>query len=516
MEHIPNTEPLRRVCKRDASASGETLRPVNANGLNQEISRRRFLQTCTAALGATGLAGPYLLRGQNLNSQIVVASIFTDGYGHSGNPTTAQKMGGSIVALCDVDGNRLRSANKYGVKMYSDYRKLYDEVGKSIDAVIIGTPDHHTAVASVMAMRLGKHIYCNKPLGHNIANARLMVKVAREKNVVTQMGNLGSANDHLRRAVELIQAGVIGLPKEVHVWSDRPVWPQGLNRPDGADDPAADALDWDSWIGPAPMRPYKKGVYHDVNWRGWYDFGTGPIGDQGSHMLNLPFRALKLGYPSVIECEETSELFPETFPKTSRIRFEFPEREGLPPVKLWWYDGNPRSPTGEVSVLRPGDSVEGIKKVIELKAGNLQGGKLPPFGTLLVGTKGVLFAPQIFHNEGGSEPVYLSMNDENAFVDANKHEACVNVPKTIPRSAGDYGSHFREWFDAIKEGKPERAYSRFEIAGILTESLLLGCVALRLGVGKKLEWDGPNMKSTNLPETARFVAARINRAGWEI
>jgi hypothetical protein len=482
--------------------------------LHQEISRRQFLQTSTAALGATVLTGPCLLRGQNLNSKISFAAIDSDGYGHPGNATEASNLGGNIVALCDVDANRLRSMNRFGAKTYTDYRKLYDDVGASIDAVLISTPDHHTAVASVLAMRLGKHVYCQKPLGINLSETRLMVKLAREKHLATQMGNPGSANEQLRRAVELIQAGVIGTIKEVHVWSNRPVWPQALNRPDGADDPAADSVDWDSWIGPAPMRPYKKGVYHPASWRGWYDFGTGPLGDQGSHMLILPFRALKLGHPSVIECEAASELFPETFPETSRIRFEFPAGDDLPPLKLWWYDGkpfrydgNPPRQSIDPRTLRPGDNVEGVTKVKET-----QGGKLPPIGTLVVGAKGILFTPQIFHNEGGAEPMYLSMNDEEALVDVAKHEACGNVPKTIPRSPG----HFREWLNAVKEGKPELADSRFEIAGTLTEGLLLGCVALRVGVGKKMEWDGPNLKSPNLPEAAQYVAARKNPAGWEI
>ena len=486
--------------------------------LNNTISRRRFLKTYTAALGATVLTGPYLLRGQNLNSKISFAEIHTDadGWGYpEGSATAAARSGGNIVALCDVDGNRLRSNNNYGAKMYSDYRKLYDEVGKSIDAVLIATPDHHTAVASVLAMRLGKHVCCGKPLCQNVAEARLMVKLAREKNLVTQMGNPGSASETLRRAIEIIQAGVIGSPKEVHVWSNRPVWPQGLDRPDGSDDPAADSVDWESWIGPAPMRPYKKGFYYPGNWRGWYDFGTGTLGDQGSHMLNLPFRALKLGYANAIECEETSQLFPETFPETSRIRFEFPARDGLPPLQLWWYDGRPSRYVGgryeEVKVLRPGDNVEGVTKVKEMKSG-----KLPQFGTLVVGTKGVIFDPHVLDNDGYKDPIYLSMNDEKAFVDGDKHEACVGVPKTIPRSGGDYGSHFREWLNAMKEGKPELAYSRFGIAGTLTESLLLGCVALRIGVGKKMEWDGPNLKSPNVPEAAQFVAARKSRAGWEI
>jgi hypothetical protein len=479
------------------------------NSLNTDLSRRRFLTRSTLAVGATVLAGPYLVRGQNLNSKINIACIGVGGKGDS-DTSSAYGHGGNIIALCDTDGNRLRSKHKqlqdraakdnrtYDAKTYSDYRKLYDEVGKSIDAVTVSTPDHHHAIASVMGMRMGKHVYCQKPLCQNVTEARLMVKLAKEKKLATQMGNQGSANDALRRAVEIIQAGVIGDPKELHVWSNRPVWPQGLNRPAGSDDPATDSVDWESWIGPAQMRPYKKGVYHSFNWRGWYDFGTGALGDMACHMVNMPFRALKLGYANLIECEETSQLYPETFPKTSRIRFEFPEREGLPPLKFWWYDGNPGDK--QVKPLRPGENVAGVSKVLEM-----QGGKLTNQGTLVIGTKGVIFAPDDY-----AERIYLSLNDEKEFVDGKKHEACINVPKTIPRSPG----HDREWFNAMKEGKPELAYSRFEIAGYLTESILLGCIALRVGVGKRMEWDAKNMKSPNLPEAAQFVT-RKNRAGWE-
>jgi hypothetical protein len=169
-------------------------------------------------------------------------------------------------------------------------------------------------------------------------------QLAKEKNLATQMGNQGSAESGLRRAVEVIQAGVIGTPLECHVWSNRPIWPQGLDRPPG-EDPVPESLDWDVWLGPArKVRPFKKGVYHTFNWRGWFDFGTGALGDMACHTVNMPFRALKLGYPNVVECELASRMYPETFPKTSRIRFEFPEREGLPPLKFWWYDGNPDDP----------------------------------------------------------------------------------------------------------------------------------------------------------------------------
>ena len=191
-------------------------------------------------------------------------------------------------------------------------------------------------------MNLGKHIYCQKPLTQTVWEAREMRRLAKEKKLATQMGNQGSAESGLRRAVEVIQAGVVGNPKEVHVWSNRPIWPQGIERPRGQD-PVPETLDWNQWLGPAPERPYKNGVYHPFKWRGWLDFGTGALGDMACHTVNMPFRACKFGYPNVVECEVASRLFPETFPKTSRIRFEFPEREGLPPTKFWWYDGNPNN-----------------------------------------------------------------------------------------------------------------------------------------------------------------------------
>ena len=473
------------------------------------LSRRQFLRYATLAAGATTLSLPYVGRVLGANDRINIACIGVGGKGDS-DSSSAFSHGANVVALCDVDANRLKGKQKrlqdsatkgnrtFDAKLYSDYRKLYDEVGKSIDAVTVSTPDHHHAVASVMGMRLGKHVYCQKPLCQNVTEARLMVKLAKEKKLATQMGNQGSANDALRRAVEVIQAGVIGTPKELHVWSNRPIWPQGVARPEGSD-PIPDSLDWDCWIGPAQMRPFKAGVYHDFKWRGWYDFGTGALGDMACHMVNMPFRALKLGYANVIECEETSQLFPETFPKTSRIRFEFPEREGLPPLKFWWYDGAPGDK--QVPALRPGDNVEGVTKVKEM-----QGGRLTNQGTIVVGTKGVIFAPDDY-----AAKIYVSLKDEKEFVDGNRHEACMAVPKTIPRSPG----HDKEWFDAMAQGKPELAYSRFEIAGYLTESILLGCIALRVGVGKRMEWDGQAMKSPNLPEAAQFVT-RKNRAGWEI
>jgi hypothetical protein len=321
------------------------------------------------------------------------------------------------------------------------------------------------------------------------------------------MGNQGSAGDGLRRAVEVIQAGVIGAPRELHVWSNRPIWPQGLDRPEG-EDPVPESVDWDLWLGPAPYRPFKKGVYHTFNWRGWYDFGTGALGDMACHTVNMPFRALKLGFPTAVELEVASRVYPETYPLTSRIRWDFPEREGLPPCKFWWYDGNPAANHGMfksgnfIAPLRPSGDI--TKEIIS------QRGELPASGCLVIGEKGKLFAGDDY-----GARFQVLMNDEKEYVNSDKHEACIAVPQSIPRlSERDTDLAMKkEWF-AMMKGGPD-SYSNFNIAAYLTEIILLGCVALRSGVGHKLEWDGPNMRATNAPEAARFVK-RVPRKGWEI
>jgi len=467
---------------------------VETNG----FTRRQFLTRTTLAAGAAALSFPYVGNVLGANDRINVACIGVQGKGDS-DSSDASSCGGNIVALCDVDTTHLaKKAAQFSkkfpdVKQYQDYRKLLDEMGKDIDAVTVSTPDHHHGVAAIRAMKMGKHAFCQKPLVQTVFEARTVRTLARQQKLATQMGNQGSASDKLRRAVEVIQAGVIGDPLELHVWSNRPIWPQGIDRPPG-EDPIPKTLDWDLWLGPAPKRPYKSGVYHTFNWRGWFDFGTGALGDMACHTVNMPFRALKLGYPDVIELESASEMHTETFPKTARIRFEFPAREGLPPLKFWWYDGKPDDKSAPAH--RPPESV--TKEIISSYRD-----KLPTSGALIVGTKGKLFSPDDY-----GESFFVSMKDSPDYVNGAQSEVCKAVPQTIPRSPG----HMQEWFRMMKEGTP--SYSNFEIAGYLAEVILLGCVALRVGPNKRMEWDGPNMRSKNLPESARFVK-RQNRAGWE-
>ena len=462
-------------------------------------TRRDFLKSSSLLTGGVILGAPYFARSQNPNSKIAIACIGVGGKGGS-DTDSAFKLGGDIVGLCDIDANSLNGKHKqlkdratkenrtYDAKLFKDWRKMYEELGKSIDAVVISTPDHLHGVCGINALKMGKHIYCQKPLTQTVWEAREMRRLSAEKNLATQMGNQGSAGSGLRRAVEVVQAGIIGNPRELHVWSNRPIWPQGLARPAGEDNVPAN-LDWDLWLGPAPFRPYKKGVYHTFAWRGWQDFGTGALGDMACHTVNMPFRALKLGYPTEIEAESTG-MNKETYPLSSKIRFQFPEREGLPPLTFWWYDGKPK----EKETHRPHADL--VEDIVAMQ------GELPGSGCLIIGDKGRIFSPDDY----GSQ-FFLRLNDEKELKQSTKHEALKAIPETIPRSPG----HYVEWIDAIKGGRA--AYSNFDIAAYLTEIILLGCVALRTGT--KLDWDGPKMRAKNTKEAAQYVKRKY-RKGWKL
>src|SRR6266699_2619559 len=393
-------------------------------------TRRDFIKSTSLLAGAAVVSAPYFLRAAGANDSINIACIGVGGKGDS-DSSSAFDAGGNIVALCDIDSNTLEGKNKslkdrsakenrtYDAKLYRDWRKMFSEMDKSIDAVTVSTPDHVHGLAAMAAMKLGKHVYCQKPLTQTVWEAREMRRLAAEKKLATQMGNQGSAGDGLRRAVEVIQAGVIGNPKELHVWSNRPIWPQGLERPKG-EDPVPANLDWNQWLGPAAFRPYKKDTYHTFKWRGWLDFGTGALGDMACHTVNMPFRALKLGYPDVVECELASRTYPETFPKTSRIRFEFPEREGLPPLKFWWYDGNPKD---ALKPLRP--EARAIREIVSMYD------ELPESGALIIGDKGKLFSPDDYGTK-----FFVAMKGKDEYVVGEQQEVCKEVPESIASSPG--------------------------------------------------------------------------------
>ena len=497
----------RVVASFDDSAEGEIVLVQNqapayvTRMSSTNFTRRQFIYT-TAIAGAAALTG-CATRKPRILSPNEKMNIGVVGAGGKGSSDTDHCASENIVALCDVDNRTLASRKeKYPqAKTYNDWRVMLEKE-KNLDAVIVATPDHVHAAVAATAIKLGKHVYCQKPLVQTVYEARLLRKLAKQYGVVTQMGNQGSAEDGLRRAVEVIQAGLIGSVREVHVWSNRPVWAQGQDRPAGSD-PVPDYLNWDGWLGPAQFRPYKEGAYHTFSWRGWQDFGTGALGDMACHTANMPFRALKLGYPTEVEawCPSINK---ETYPLKSKIRFLFPAREGLAPVNFWWYDGGnpqPNNPYRHDGNNKPAKEV--TAEIEEMT------GSVPGSGCVLIGDKGKIFSPDDY-----GARFFVKMNGDKELAESKNHDAVKAIPQTIPRNAFQADTdkrHHLEWIAGCKGGPTP--YSNFDIAAYLTEIILLGCVALR--TGKKLEWDGPNMRATNAPESAQFVK-RNSRKGWKI
>ena len=447
--------------------------------MTQRSSRRQFLKNAgTGAVGAGfWIAGRQTGFGQEKspNAKLNVACI---GVGGRGAGDVDGVKGENIVALCDVDKKSLekQAANFPNAKKYTDFRKMLEEMTKDVDAVTVATPDHCHAPASVMAMKLGKHCYCEKPLTHDVYEARVMAETAAKYKVATQMGNQGTANSTMREAVEIIQSGAIGEVKEVHLWTNRPIWPQspGIKARPKDTPPVPETLDWDLWLGPAPERPYH-GAYHPFKWRGWWDFGTGALGDMACHTVNLPYFALKLGAPSSVEAE-SEEINPETCPGWAKVAYEFPARGDMPACKATWYEGKRN---GEL-VLPPAEL--------------FQGEKISGSGSLLIGSKGTMYSPDDY----GSNCKWLP---KDKFTDLKK------PAPTLPRSPG----HHKEWIEACKGGRP--AMSNFSHSGPFTEFVLLGNVAMR--VGKKFEWDAVNLKAKNCPEADQYLK-REYRKGWSL
>ena len=299
------------------------------------LSRRQFAQR--SAIAASALALPTFVPSRvfGANERLNVAGIGAGGKGTVDIDGCSRE---NIVAMADVDYTRAAASFKRFDKAtrYIDFRQMLEKEGKNIDAVTVSTPDHTHAVAAAMAIKMGKHVYCQKPLTHTVSEARILTKLARKHNVATQMGNQGHSNPDSRRLVELIQAGVLGEVKEAHVWTNRPVWPQGIDRPKDTP-PAPDTLDWDLWLGTAPKRPYHP-AYVPFKWRGWWDFGTGALGDMGCHNQDLAYWALELRDPLTVEAKH-SGVNNETAPKWSIVTYQFPKTKTRGPVKLTWYDG---------------------------------------------------------------------------------------------------------------------------------------------------------------------------------
>jgi predicted dehydrogenase len=431
-------------------------------------TRRTFLKGSAhvgAALAGVGFwTSRSAAESTSPNEKLNVAIIGVGGQGASNLKNVSSE---NIVALCDVDERRAAKAFEAYPRAakYRDFRKLLTD-RKDIDAVVVSTPDHCHAAASVMAMKLGKHVYCEKPLTHSVHEVRVVRQVAAVAKVATQMGTQGSSHAGLRRAVELVKAGTIGAVREIHAWSDRPIWPQAIERPRERQAVPAH-LDWDLWLGPAPAREYHP-AYLPFVWRGWWDFGTGALGDMACHVLNMAFLALELGYPSSIEAESSGGNL-ETAPKWSIIRYEFPRRGELPPLALTWYDGGKKPPA------------------------ELVGEPITPNGSLLVGERGKLYATDDFGSSfklrGG--PQFDSLQPKPQF-----------MPEIL---------HHREWIAACKTGSPTMA--NFDFAAVLTEAVLLGNVALR--TGKKFAWDGVQGMAVNTPQAEPFLK-REYRSGWTL
>ena len=466
---------------------------------NPGLSRRQFLRaSAVVSAGVMVVPARVLGRGgeQPPSAKLNIAGI---GIGGQGGNDVNEMASENIVALCDVDQSHASGMFKKhpDAKRYTDYRKMLDEM-PGIDAVVIGTPDHHHAPASMEAIRRKKHVYCEKPLTHSVWEARRVAEAAREAGVMTQMGNQGQATEEPRRMCELVWAGAIGEVTEVHVWTDRPsnglfneYWPQGVPRP--KETPAVPAsLDWDLWIGPAPMRPYNP-IYAPFRWRGWWDFGTGALGDIGCHAFDPVFRALKLGAPLSVQGSST-RVNKETFPVGAIVTWEHPARSAdiqahnvhvrglsgrdagaiaMPPVRVTWYDGGLRPPRF------PG-----------LPDGQLMGDN----GKLFVGTKGMLLNNKIYPESRAKE--------------------VGDVPRTLPRSPG----HYKEFIAACKGGPAPG--SNFNFAGPLAEAVLLGNVPLRVDLRDdltryKLLWDAAGLRFTNLDDANAFLK-REYRAGWSV
>jgi len=478
-----------------------------------KTNRRDFLKYTAAGSVGFWVAGRQTiadeLASKSPNERINVASVGIGGKGDSDSDQAAKHA--NLIGICDIDDHRLNSKSQRYPKAgkFNDFREMFDKLGKEIDAVTISTPDFTHAVATMMAIKMGKHVYTQKPLTHDVFEARQLRLAAREHKIMSQMGNQGTATDGLRKGAEVIQAGAIGAVKEVHVWTDRPYkwWPQSPDirtRPPEA--PVPDYVHWDLWNGTAPKRPYADHYYHPHNWRGWWDFGCGALGDMGCHTVNLPFMALKLGHPSsiVAACEE---LNPETYPGWAHVTFEFPARESMPPVKLNWYEGKK-----DGSLVRPPKELtekveaEYNKILVRRNDKRVKDGKTVPLsigGSIMVGEKGLLYSPGDYGNDWALLPA-------EDFVDYKA------PPETIRRSPGaglgDDERNKLEWLGAIKGGP--LPMSNFDYSGMLAETILLGIVGLKAG-GKTLEWDGPNMKFPNAPQMEKHLK-RQYREPWSL
>lgn len=452
---------------------------------NKGLSRRDFVGAA-AAVAAFTVVPRHVLGGAGNTApsdKLNIAGVGVGGMGQN-NVAKCAEAGENIVALCDVDSAYAAPVfEKYpNAKKWTDYRKMLDEQ-KDIDAVVVATPDHLHAVVAMAAMQRGKHVYVQKPLTRSVWEARMLTEAARKYKVQTQMGNQGHSSEELRLVSEWIQDGAIGNVTEVHCWTNRPVWPQGIDRPQDTP-PVPEGLDWDLWIGPSPMRPYNP-IYLPFNWRAWIDFGAGALGDMGCHVMDAAFSALKLQYPVSVQASHSWEVKQmwtrfdnkETYPSAEIVHYQFPARGKMPPVKLHWYDGGimPERPDD----LEPGRSI-------------------PESGTIFIGDKGKLICDTYSENP--------------RIFPEGKMKAYKRPAKTLRRVKGGVDAHEQDWINACKGGPA--ASSNFDYSGPFTETVVMGNLAV-LNPEKVLLWDGENMKVTNDENANAFVKPQF-REGWSL
>jgi predicted dehydrogenase len=444
--------------------------------MKHDMTRREFVKQATLAGGLAALGGVWTegeaRASRSPNEMLRTAHIGVGGMGGSDLNSVSADPLVKVVALCDVD--EARAAGSFvkfpDARKYADFRRMLDEMHKEIDAVVVSTPDHMHAPAAMMAIRMGKHVYCQKPLARTVSEVRAMQNAARKHRVVTQMGT--QAHPSYARTVELIRAGAIGKVSEVHVITDRPGtwWNQGMTSPPPGQTPPA-SLNWDLWLGVQAPRDYSP-EYLPFKWRGWWDFGTGAIGDMACHLADGAYWALDLQYPSTVEA--VSGPFSAVSPPAwSVIKFEYPRRGGRGPVKLVWYDGG-KTPPAEV--------LEGVPALKEFN------------GSLFIGDKGKLLAP---HNE---KPRLLPEKQFDGYVGPSE---------TIPRTA----NHYHEWTAACRANAYGKTGSTFDYSCPLTESMLLGNVAIR--VGRKFEYDARRMRAKGCPEADQFIRHQY-RSGYSL
>lgn len=468
--------------------STNQTQPNNDGESTSKTSRRRFLKTTTFAASAFTIVPSHVLGGSGQAPPSEKLNIAGIGIGGMGANNLKQCADENIVALCDVDQDYAAKTFKTypNAKTYGDFREMLEKQ-KDIDAVIIATPDHSHAVIGMAAIQAGKHVYIQKPLAHYLHEVRTLTQAARDHQVISQMGNQGHSGDGTRQVCEWIQAGVIGDVREVHAWTNRPVWPQGVevDRPNEMPVPAG--LDWDRWIGPAPFRPYNS-TYVPGTWRAWWDFGTGSLGDLGCHVMDAPFWALKMQYPVSVEgCISTywkglwqhDDPKLENYPRSSIVRYQFPARNSMPACKLTWWDGGmmPPRPDG----LNPREPL-----------GDDDG------GVIFLGEKGVLICSCY-----GKRP--------RVFPEELMKEAKAIAP-SIERVPGSIDGHEKDWVRACKRGKP--ASSNFDYSGPLSETVLMDNLAVRFP-NRKLLWDGEKMEVTNDPEANAYTRPQY-RDGWTL